>query len=218
MENLLYSLVKKGAHEKFVSTNTIELAAECGMSQQTASRKLIEFEKEGLIERKIDRRGQSIRLTHKALADLKNIYKNLRPVFGKIPEKLVIEGKVFSGLGEGSFYVTTPGYRKQFVRKLGFDPYPGTLNVKLETECDMAAKAELETMPSVQIDGFKDEKRTYGNANCYRATIDGVEAAILIIERTHHPVDIVEVISPHFLRKKLKLKDGSAVKILLKNE
>ncbi len=218
MENLLYNLVKKGAHEKFVNTNTIELAAECGISQQTASRKLIEFEKEGLIERKIDRHGQSIILTHKALANLKNVYKNLRPVFDKMPKKLMIEGKVFSGLGEGGFYVTMPGYRKQFVHKLGFDPYPGTLNVKLETERDIHAKAELETMPSVQIDGFKDEKRTYGGANCYRATIDGAEAAILIIERTHHPVGIVEVISPHFLRKKLKLKDGSAVKILLKNE
>lgn len=218
MEILIYNLVKKGAHQKFVRTNTIELAAECGISQQTASRKLIELEKDGLIERKIDRHGQSIRLTTKAIAELKSVYKNLRPVFDSAPKKIVIEGEVFSGLGEGGFYVGMNGYRKQFVHKLGFDPYPGTLNVKLETERDIEAKTELERLQAVQIEGFKDDKRTYGGANCYKATIDGVEAAILIIERTHHPVDVIEVISPHFLRKKLKLKDGSEVKILLKNE
>ncbi|MBI4167441.1 MAG: CTP-dependent riboflavin kinase [Candidatus Aenigmarchaeota archaeon] len=218
MESLLYSLVKKRAHEKFIGTNTIELALECGISQQTASRKLIEMEKDGLIERRVDVHGQSIRLTQKAIAELKNVYRNLRPVFDSAPKKIVIEGRVFSGLGEGGFYVTMPGYRKQFVRKLGFDPYPGTLNVRLGTERDIDAKSELDGIPAVQIEGFTDAKRTYGGASCYKATINGVEAAVLVIERTHHPADVIEIISPHFLRKKLKLKDGSEVKILLKNE
>ncbi len=218
MENLLYTLVKKGAHEKFISTNTIELAAECGISQQTASRKLIGLEKDGLIERKVDVHGQSIRLTQKAIAELKNVYRNLRPVFDSAPRKTVIEGRVFSGLGEGGFYVGMQGYRKQFVKKLGFDPYPGTLNVRLEAERDIEAKAGLDNIPAVHIEGFSDAKRTYGGASCYKALINGAEAAVLVIERTHHPVDVVEIISPHFLRKKLKLKDGSGVKILLKNE
>ncbi|MBI3412809.1 MAG: DUF120 domain-containing protein [Candidatus Aenigmarchaeota archaeon] len=218
MEVFLYHLAKKGAHEKFVRTNTIELAKLCNTSQQTASRKLIEFEAGGLIERKIDRHGQSIRLTQKALADLRNVYKNLRPVFETIAKKIAIEGKVFSGLGEGGYYVGLPGYRKQFIQKLGFDPYPGTLNVKLETEKDIEAKAELKKLQAVQIEGFKDDKRTYGGADCYKAAINGVDAAVLVIERTHHPADVIEVISQHFLRKKLKLKDGSEVKIILKNE
>lgn len=217
MEILIYNLVKKGAHQKFVRTNTVELASECGISQQTASRKLIELENDGFIERKIDRHGQSIKLTQKALADLKNIYKNLRPVFEVRPKKIAIAGKVFSGLGEGGYYVGMPGYRKQFIQKLGFDPYPGTLNVRLETERDLEAKTQIERLPAIRIEGFKDDKRTYGGASCYKATINGVDAAILVIERTHHPADVIEVISQHFLRKKLKLKDGSAVKVQLIN-
>lgn len=216
METLIYNLVKKGAHQKFVRTNTIELASECGISQQTASRKLIELENNGFVERKIDRHGQSIRLTQKALTDLKTIYKNLRPVFDSAPKKIVIEGKVFSGLGEGGFYVGMQGYRKQFVHKLGFDPYPGTLNVKLETERDIGAKAELDNIPAVQIEGFKDNKRTYGGANCYKATINDVNAAVLAVERTHYPTDVIEIISQHYLRKRLKLKDGSAVRIKIR--
>ncbi len=213
MENLIYSLVKKGAHENFVRTNTNELAKLCGISQQTASRRLIELEKAGLIERRVSRRGQSVRLTHKAVIELKNVYKNLRPVFESATKKITIEGRVFSGLGEGGYYIGMPGYRKQFAQKLGFDPFPGTLNVKLETERDMEAKAELERMPSVYIDGFKDDKRTYGGANCYNVTVNNVEAAAVVIERTHHPVDVVEIISPFLLRKKLRLKDGSMVRI-----
>ncbi|MBI4177714.1 MAG: CTP-dependent riboflavin kinase [Candidatus Aenigmarchaeota archaeon] len=212
MENLIYILSRKGAHEKFVRTNTIELASECGMSQQTASRKLIELESEGLIERRIDRHGQSVRLTQKAVAELKTVYRNLRPVFEGV-KKVTIQGKVFSGLGEGGYYIHMPGYRKQFARKLGFDPYPGTLNIKLETERDISAKAELDKIPAVQIEGFKDDKRTYGGANCYKATVNGVDAAILVIERTHHPADVMEIISRHFLRKTLRLRDGSAVTI-----
>ncbi|MBI1972091.1 MAG: CTP-dependent riboflavin kinase [Candidatus Aenigmarchaeota archaeon] len=218
MENLIYSLVKKGAHEKFVRTNTVELASECGMSQQTASRKLIELENNKLIERKIDRHGQSVRLTQKALEGLRDVYRNLRPVFETAAKKITIEGKVFSGLGEGGYYVGMPGYKKQFIQKLGFDPYPGTLNVKLETERDIEAKAQIESLPAVRIEGFSDAKRTYGGANCYNATVNGVDAAVLVIERTHHPADVVEVISSHFLRKRLRLNDGSTVRILLKNE
>lgn len=213
MENLIYTLVRMGAYGKFIRTSTVGLARECGISQQTASRKLIEFESAGLIERKMDRRGQSVRLTQKAISELKDVYKNIRPVFENKTRGIAIEGKVFSGMGEGGYYIGMPGYRKQFIQKLGFDPFPGTLNIKLETERDLGAKIELEKTPSIRIEGFSDDKRTYGAANCYRATVGGVEASILVIERTHHPTDVIEIISPFYLRKKLKLKDGSLVAV-----
>ncbi len=213
MENLIYTLVRMGAHEKFIRTSTVELAKECAISQQTASRKLIELEQRGFIERKIARHGQSVRLTQKAILELRDIYKNIRPVFEHTTKAIVIEGKVFSGMGEGGYYVSMPGYRKQFIQKLGFDPFPGTLNIKLESQRDLDAKAELEKTSSIRIEGFSDDKRTYGAANCYKSTLGGIEASILAIERTHHPADVIEIISPHNLRKKLKLMDGSVVRV-----
>ena len=213
MENLLYVLVRMGAHEKFVRTNTVELAKECAISQQTASRKLIGLEQDGLIERKVDRRGQAIRLTQKAIRELKDVYKSIRPVFERAVKIIAIDGKVFSGMGEGGYYIRMPGYRKQFIQKLGFDPFPGTLNIRLETERDLDAKEDLEKAPSIRKDGFNDDKRTYGAADCYKATVNGVNAAVLAIERTHHPVDVIEIISPHNLRNKLNLKDGSLVRV-----
>jgi riboflavin kinase len=43
----------------------------------------------------------------------------------------VLRGRVVSGLGEGQHYISRQGYLKQFREKLGFEPFPGTLNIKL---------------------------------------------------------------------------------------
>lgn len=43
-------------------------------------------------------------------------------------------GRVFSGVGEGSFYVSL--YSKKFLEKLGFRPYPGTLNLRLVNDVE----------------------------------------------------------------------------------
>jgi riboflavin kinase len=120
----------------------------------------------------------------------------------------------FTGLGEGAYYVMRDGYRKQFIEKLGFDPYPGTLNLKLTTEYDMKTRSELETYPSIELRGFKDETRTFGPVKCYPAIINNkVKGAIIFAMRSHYDSSVLEIIAPHFLRSQLKLKDGNKVKV-----
>ncbi|MEB3757312.1 MAG: CTP-dependent riboflavin kinase, partial [Desulfurococcales archaeon] len=46
--------------------------------------------------------------------------------------EVTVRGRVFSGLGEGEFYVNL--YARNFRRALGFTPYPGTLNVRVAPE------------------------------------------------------------------------------------
>ena len=55
--------------------------------------------------------------------------------------------------------------------KLGIDPFPGTFNVRLTSPTDRKLYRELKNYPGVRIDGFSDEKRTFGGANCYSAVI-----------------------------------------------
>ncbi|MEM1537956.1 MAG: DUF120 domain-containing protein [Candidatus Nezhaarchaeales archaeon] len=57
----------------------------------------------------------------------------LQKIFGEGREVLTLEGEVFTGLGEGAFYVTREGYRSQFIEKLDFDPFPGTLNLRIKS-------------------------------------------------------------------------------------
>jgi len=127
---------------------------------------------------------------------------------------MVIEGIVFSGLGEGAYYVTRKPYREQFIKKLGFDPYPGTLNLRITSEYDAQLRKELEEHPGIEIQGFKNENRTYGSVKCFPARINGREkGAVILALRTHYDSSVIEIIAPRYLRKVFRLKDGNKVKV-----
>jgi riboflavin kinase len=145
------------------------------------------------------------------------MYSELRNLFEGELASISIEGIVFSGMRDGAYYVTREGYRKQFVEKLGFNPYPGTLNLKLRSNLDVQAKRILDAYPGIMIEGFEDGQRTFGPVKCFKTTIDNkVEGAILLIRRTHHAENVLEIISPDYLREKLELKDGDKVTIRVK--
>jgi len=130
----LYKLAELGANEKHVPYTTKDVAKNVGVSQQTASRRLIEMEREGLIERMKEGRNQTIQLTSEGVKQLTGMYGVLKRVFEAPKTDLVLKGLLFTGLAEGSYYVSKEGYRKQFRSKLGFDPFPGTLNIRLRKE------------------------------------------------------------------------------------
>jgi riboflavin kinase, archaea type len=209
----LYRLSEIGATDKEVVCSTSDVAKGIGGSQQTASRRLIEMEKLGLIERARVGRDQKLRITGEGYRQLSDMYMNLKRVFEAPKKDLVINGTVFTGLSEGSYYMSLDGYKKQFISKLGFDPFPGTLNLRVSKE-DLNDRKSLETYPFVYIEGFANEKRTYGPAKCFRATVnDEVKSAIVLPIRAHYGEDVVELIAPVSLRKRFKLKDGDRVSV-----
>lgn len=155
------------------------------------------------------------KITGQGITELKKLYTELRLIFEyEYPPSMTLEGTLFSGLGEGAYYVTREGYRKQFIEKLGFDPYPGTLNLKLTTEYDIKSMSELEAYPAIELDGFKNENRTYGPVKCYPAVINNkVKGAVIYALRSHYDSSVLEIISSIHLRSRLKLKDGNKVKV-----
>jgi riboflavin kinase len=212
---VLYKLAEMGAGSRTIKVSTEYLAERIMASQQTASRYLIQLEKTGWINRDIRPEGCLIRITDSGMAKLKKLHSSLRLIMeAEYPPSVTLEGVVFTGLGEGAYYVTRDGYRRQFIEKLGFDPYPGTLNLKLTTEYDMKTRSELETYPSIEIEGFTDETRTFGSVKCYPAIINNkVKGAVIFAMRSHYNASALEVIAPNFLRSQLKLKDGNKVKV-----
>ena len=211
----LYKLAELGATSRTIKVSTEYLSEKIGASQQTASRHLINLEKMGWINRTITPEGCLMKITSQGVAELKKLYSELRLVFeSAYPPSITLEGVLFSGLGEGAYYVTKEGYRKQFMEKLGFDPYPGTLNIKLTTEYDIKSLSELEAYPAVELEGFKDESRTFGPVKCYPAIINNkAKGAVIYALRSHYGSSVLEIISPTFLRSHLKLKDGNKVKV-----
>ena len=120
-----------------------------------------------------------------------------------------LKGKIVTGLGEGQYYISREGYRKQFNLKLGFDPSPGTLNLKL---AEPFPQAEAD---SIKVEGFVDENGTFGGCKCYRVMIGDIKGAIVRPERSSYPPNLIEVIAPVHLRKALNLKDGDELEMIL---
>jgi len=211
----LLKLAEMGAHRRTAKISTEYLAGKLGTSQQTASRYLIELDNSGLIKRTMTPEGCLLKITDTGIKELKGLYSNLRFLMeAEYPPSITLEGVVFTGLGEGAYYISKDLYKKQFMEKLGFEPYSGTLNLKLTTDYDVKTRSELEAYPAVEIEGFKNEDRTFGSVKCYPVIIENkVKGALILALRSHYDTSVIEVIAPVFLRKHLKLKDGHKVKV-----
>ncbi len=212
---VLLKLAEMGAHRRTAKISTEYLAGKLGISQQTSSRYLIELDNKGWVERTITPEGSLIRITEDGVKELQKLYLNLRFLMeAAYPPSITLEGTVFTGLREGAYYVSKEHYRKQFIEKLGFDPYPGTLNLKLTTDYDIKTRAELEAYPAIEIEGFTDEDRTFGHVKCYPLIIENkTKGALISALRSHYDSSVLEIIAPNYLRKQLNLKDGHKVKV-----
>lgn len=212
---MLLKLAEMGAYRRVAKVSTEYLAKKLGISQQTASRYLIELERNGWIQRNITPEGSLIKIEELGSKELQKLYSELKLLIEKsYPPLVTLEGTVFTGLGEGAYYVTKEHYRQQIVEKLGFEPYPGTLNMKLTSDYDIKTRMELDAYPAIEVKGFKNEDRTFGLVKCYPAIIGGtVKGALITALRGHYDASVLEIIAPFCLRKQLGLKDGNKVKV-----
>lgn len=210
----LISLAKRGCCTGAAEVSSQRLARDVGTSQQTASRRIMELEKQGYIHREVYPRGQRIRLTTKGVEALRQLHQELNEVFSAYkPHVYHIAGEVFSGMGEGRYYMEIQGYKEQFQSKLGFIPFPGTLNLRLKTDEDIKIKQKLQEHRGILIEGFEQENRTFGSAKCFRARINDTEGAVVLPSRSHYSLDTLEFIAPVKVREKARLKDGDAVTV-----
>lgn len=210
----LIEILLLGGKDDYVAVSTVELAKRLGRSQQAASRHLSDLEEAGYVERIRSGGLNRVKMTNKGADAMLDIYFALRNVLEGEERVFEIKGEVFTGLGEGAYYVSLRGYRRQFLKKIGFDPYPGTLNIRLNSPADRRLRRDLERYPNIRIEGFEDGYRTYGWAKCYPAKIDdAVDGMVILLERTHYDDSVLEVIAPVNIREKLSLRDGGTVSV-----
>lgn len=123
-----------------------------------------------------------------------------------------LKGRVFSGLGEGSYYMSI--YARSFARVLGFRPYPGTLNVRLNEEsariyesCTGSKGSPIVVEPP-DLGGDR-----LARVRVWPATIRGVSVYIVRPDVTVYTGRVLEVIAADYLRELLGLSDGDLVEI-----
>ena len=212
----LIELLSKGARHNFVEVTTTLLGKDIGRSQQAASKHLLDLETSGYVERLKKGQKYAVKVTDKGYSEIQSLYLSLRAALESAPAAMDFEGNVISGMGEGAYYMSLEGYKRQFKEKLGYEPYPGTLNVRLSDQIYMNGRLELGKHPSIFINGFSDGTRTYGWVKCYRATInEGTidNAAVLVLERTHYDDSMLEVIGPISIKQVAGIKNGDRIKV-----
>jgi riboflavin kinase len=210
----LSELFAKGARYNFIPVTTSSLGKSIHKSQQAASKHLLELESDGYIERLRSGPKVSVRITTKGHTEMSKIFSILKSSLETSPSHIEFKGTVISGMGEGAYYMSMKGYTKQFKSKLGYIPFPGTLNVKLKDKEFIEAKRSLDAYPAIMVNGFSDGKRTYGWVKCYTARINNaVDASVILLERTHHDDSIIELISKENIKKSIKLSTGSHITI-----
>jgi riboflavin kinase len=211
----LLHLVKLGAGASYAKISTKELGDSIDLSQQAASLRIIELQKAGLIERAHSGRGLAIRLTESGLKDVETFLLEASVSFERGKSEFLFKGTVFTGLNEGAYYISLKGYAKSFRRALGFEPFPGTLNLRLANQAMIEQRRQLDLKHGIIIPGFTDGKRSFGPVKVFKARIEGSHpGAVLAIERTHYDSSVLEIISPDNLRRTLGLKDGDECSVI----
>jgi len=213
MKDPLLELALIHAAQQPIQLSAVEFAKRLRTSPMTASRRLKELEDGGLIARTLAGRSQAIVITNKGSNILKEQYLAYKSIFEAKPA-IELEGTIVSGLGEGRYYLSIRGYTKQFEELLGFTPYPGTLNIKLDNE-SASARVRLNNLAPINISSFKTSNRTYGGIKSYVASIGEIDGAIIVPDRTHYHNDVIETIAPVSIKETLKIDNGDSIKVVV---
>lgn len=207
---VLKLLALAGADETPVLLTSRELGERLGVSQQAADRYLVALEKKGLLSRALAQRRQRLLLTPAAMDLLRSEYHGYHRIF-EGPARVSFSGQVASGLGEGRYYLSQPGYVVQFTERLGYAPYPGTLNVRLNAR-SLRKVALLDSWTGIRIDGFHASGRTFGGATCFPAKMNGRSCHLIHPDRSHYK-DVVEFVAAECLREALPVRDDDVVEV-----
>jgi riboflavin kinase len=127
-------------------------------------------------------------------------------------KEIAFKGTIKSGSGRGKRFVNLPWAKKQFQEKLGFNPYPGTLNLHLPKSRDLEELKKAEGIRIIPEKGYEE-------GHCFRALVMGkVWGAVVVLDFPGYPPDLLEVMAPVNLRQTLELQDGMDIEVTVKIE
>jgi riboflavin kinase, archaea type len=119
-----------------------------------------------------------------------------------------LRGRVVAGKLQASTFTRLEWVRNQVRERLGFDPYPGTLNLRLESIEDRLGWGTLRERPGVVLDPVPG----YCRARCFPVSVEGrFPGAIIWPQVPGYSPDVLEVLAPVRLREALPVGDGSPV-------
>ena len=127
-----------------------------------------------------------------------------------------INGRLISEVGQGKYFTQLAWARRQFIDKLGIDPFPGTVNVIVDEPESMSVWDRLKNTPGVSIDNPNSGPHDC-NARCYKVSLKGqLDAAIVFPEVTDYSTNQIEIIAAVGIRDALSLNDDDPLILEIK--
>ena len=128
-------------------------------------------------------------------------------------DQFEIKGKIIGGAKQGAFFTQLDWVQEQCLDKLGFAPWPGTLNL----EIPMDAVAVIEELKATKGLELVSPDSNYCSGHVFPVSIEGLPAAVVLPAEDVrvHAKNIVEIISPEMLKDTLDVKDGDQITITI---
>ena len=124
-----------------------------------------------------------------------------------------LDGVVTAGHGQGAFFMGLPWVTEGVRGVLGFVPYPGTLNVRVDSDT-VSIWRQIRDGQALVLAPPPPE--TCG-ARLFPAIVDpDVEAAVIVPDVTRYGDDLLELIAAVHLRSRLGLRDHDRVTLRLR--
>lgn len=124
---------------------------------------------------------------------------------------MTIDGQLVHGLGVAKELTQIDWVRSQLIDRVGIDPHPGTLNLKIGTGINLLRWQNwCETAGEV----IEPEDPDFCRARCYPVRVEGrFPAAVLLPESPDYPADKMELVAALPLRRQLALEDDARVRV-----
>ena len=124
-----------------------------------------------------------------------------------------ITGKIVSGIKQGAFFTQLDWVQEQCLEKLGFKPFPGTLNMELANE-NMAVIEAMQAQEGIEL---VPPDSTFCSGFVFPVTVEGISGAIVApaADVRVHAKNIIEIISPIGLKDALAVEDGDWVTLTI---
>ncbi len=125
-------------------------------------------------------------------------------------QTIIIKGKIFSDLGEGVDFTRLPWVRKEFIQRVGVDPYPGTLNIRLEDAETRQLVTGLKGLPGIIIPPGQEG---FCSAKCFKVTVQDIPGAVVFPAVAAYPGDKFEMVFPVHIKETLGVQDGDMLEV-----
>jgi CTP-dependent riboflavin kinase len=131
----------------------------------------------------------------------------------RLSKNRILTGKIISGIKQGAFFTQLDWVQEQCLEKLGFKPFPGTLNLEIPDESVTIIDA-LQPQEGIEL---VPPDSSFCSGFVFPITIEGISGAMVVpaADVRLHAKNIIEIISHLGLKDALGVADGDWISLTI---